>query len=74
MSQIGCLHDGKHRGDPDQEISGEVELVAIDASNTRTITMEARDEAGIDRIQIVDSSGADLTSQIATETLPQGIY
>ncbi|MDX2473075.1 MAG: C25 family cysteine peptidase, partial [Candidatus Krumholzibacteria bacterium] len=59
-------------GDPDQEISGEVELVAIDASNTRTITMEARDEAGIDRIQIVDSNGADLTSQIVTETLPQG--
>ena len=59
-------------GDPDQTISGEVELASLDASNLRTINMEARDEAGIDRIQVVDSNGSDLTGLIATETLPQG--
>jgi len=42
-------------GEPDQEISGAVDLVAIDASNQRTIT-----------ILIRDSSGADLTGSVVT--------
>jgi len=59
-------------GNPDQEINGEVDLVAIDATNLRTINLEARDEAGIDRLQVVDTNGNDLTGQVAVESLPDG--
>ena len=59
-------------GTPDQEISGEVEIAATDASNRRVVNLVARDEAGIDRVVVVDSDGTDLTSQVVTETLPAG--
>ncbi len=60
-------------GSPNQEISGEIDLLAIDASNQRTINLVARDEAGIDRIRVIDSAGNDLTSQsVVSETLPPG--
>jgi len=60
-------------GNPDQEISGEADLMALDSSSQRTVTIAARDEAGIDRIQVVDnSSGADITDLVVTETLPPG--
>jgi len=59
-------------GPPDQDLSGEVDLVAVDATNQRTIELVARDEAGIDRLEVIDSAGTDLTSGIVTETLPEG--
>ncbi|MCB1181827.1 hypothetical protein KDM41_00175 [bacterium] len=59
-------------GEGDQEISGEVDLVALDATNLRQVTVEARDEAGIDRLEVIDSTGADLTSQVAVESRPVG--
>ncbi len=59
-------------GEPDEEISGEVDLTSPDASNLRVINIDARDEAGIDRILVMDSTGADLTSTVVTETLPDG--
>ena len=55
-----------------QEISGEVELAALDETNLRVIDVTARDEAGIDRIRVVDSAGADLTASVVTETVPDG--
>ena len=56
-----------------ETISGnEVDLVAVDASNTRTISLQARDEAGIDRLEVVDDQGNDLTAQVSTEFLPEG--
>jgi hypothetical protein len=45
-------------------IEGEVELEAIDAGGLRTITMQARDEAGIARLVVTDSRGMDLTDQV----------
>ena len=59
-------------GSPDQEISGEAEVFATDETNVRTVTLTARDEAGIDHIKVVDSVGQDLTGGIVTETLPPG--
>ena len=59
-------------GSPDVEISGEAEIFATDETNVRTVTLTARDEAGIDHIKIVDSAGQDLTAGIVTETLPPG--
>lgn len=55
-----------------QEISGTFELEALDASGVRVIEIDARDEAGIERLQVIDSEGIDLTEQISTETLPAG--
>lgn len=43
-------------------------LVAVDASGQRTLTLQARDEAGIDRLRIVDSAGADLPGALVVET------
>ncbi|MFT7699119.1 MAG: hypothetical protein ACI8S7_000939, partial [Candidatus Krumholzibacteriia bacterium] len=51
-------------GTPDQEISGEVDIAAIDASNQRSITLQARDEAGIDRVEVIDSNGLDVTGAV----------
>ncbi|MCP4292042.1 MAG: T9SS type A sorting domain-containing protein [bacterium] len=59
-------------GEPDQEISGEFDLTSTDASNQSTIEVVAKDEAGISRLQVTDSTGADLTSSVATESLPEG--
>ena len=47
-------------------ITEEADLVATDASNLRTITLRARDEAGVDRVEVIDSTGADLTSAAVT--------
>ncbi len=58
-------------GSPDQDISDGADLVASDASNQRSITLSCRDEAGIDRIRVSDSDGADLTASAVTgESLP----
>jgi hypothetical protein len=60
------------RDDPEQEISGEIDLVSTDDANLQIIDIDARDEAGIDRMLVVDSTGADLTSSIVTESIPDG--
>lgn len=54
------------------EISGEVELVAEDATGERVVLVEARDEAGIDRLVVTDSNGQDLTEAVSVESLPEG--
>ncbi len=59
-------------GEPDQEISGEVDIVSSEARNLVVIDIDARDEAGIARLQVVDSTGDDLTAAIVTESLPDG--
>ena len=59
-------------GDPDQEIVDEVDLVASDPLNLKVVEIVARDEAGIDRIRVVDSDGFDVTEQLVTESLPEG--
>jgi hypothetical protein len=59
-------------GNPDMEISGAVEISGIDGTNLRTINIVARDEAGIDRLTVVDENGMDVTAGIATESLPPG--
>jgi hypothetical protein len=59
-------------GAGDEVVSGSVELSALDATNQRVLTISARDEAGIDRLEVVDDQGHDLTTQIAVETLPAG--
>jgi len=48
-------------------IEGEVDLLAVDAGGTRLISLQARDEAGIDRLRVVDSTSADLTGQVVTD-------
>ncbi len=55
-----------------QPVSGEVDLVALDATNVRHLQIACRDEAGIDRIEITDDAGNDLTSQLSEEVLPDG--
>jgi len=50
-------------------ISGEVDLLAIDDSGQRQVVMQARDEAGIDRLVVRDTNGEDLTSSVVTETV-----
>lgn len=59
-------------GEGDPIVSDTVELVALDATNLRTLSISAHDEAGIDRLEVVDDRGNDLTSQVAVETLPDG--
>lgn len=59
-------------GGTEQTVTGEVDLVALDATNLRQLRVNARDEAGIDRIEIVDQNGNDLTAQISSEVLPAG--
>ncbi len=58
----------------DQEIAGDVDLVGTDAANLRTIRIAARDEAGIDRLRVMDSDGVDLTSTVVVmaDSLPPG--
>ncbi|MEN8005544.1 MAG: C25 family cysteine peptidase [Candidatus Krumholzibacteriota bacterium] len=58
----------------DQEIVDGAEIFALDNTNLRTVRLFARDEAGIDRVQVVDSRGEDLTGgMVITETLPAGV-
>lgn len=59
-------------GPTEQTVSGEVDLVALDAANLRQLRITARDEAGIDRLEITDEAGNDLTDQIGSEVLPAG--
>ncbi|MBK8165738.1 MAG: hypothetical protein IPK64_07185 [bacterium] len=59
-------------GAGDQVVSGSVDLVALDETNTRTLTITARDEAGIDRLEVIDENGDDIAAQVAVETLPIG--
>lgn len=59
-------------GAGDQVVSGSVNLVALDETNTRTLTITARDEAGIDRLEVIDEDGNDIAAQLAVETLPPG--
>ncbi len=59
-------------GTADEDIAGTVELVALDSSNKRLITVLANDEAGIDRLEIMDSDGNDLSASIVSEALPRG--
>jgi hypothetical protein len=47
-------------------ISGEVPLEAVDATNQRVVHLQARDEAGIAGLQVLDSTGADLTEAVVT--------
>lgn len=49
-------------------LEAETELVALDATGTRVVTMQARDEAGIDRLVVRDSEGNDLTAQVVAAT------
>ncbi|HOX25044.1 MAG TPA: C25 family cysteine peptidase [Candidatus Krumholzibacteria bacterium] len=48
-------------------IAGPIDLTALDASNQRTVTLRARDEAGIDRLAVLDSAGDDLTADTTVE-------
>ncbi len=48
-------------------ISGQVPLEAVDATNQRVVLLQARDEAGIGALQVLDSTGADLTEAVVTE-------
>lgn len=59
-------------GAGDQIVSGSVDLVALDETNVRTLTITARDEAGIDRLEVIDEDGNDIAAQVAVETLPPG--
>ena len=61
-------------GSPDQEISGSFALLGTDPTNLRTVRVAARDEAGIDRLRVVDSDGIDLTDQVVVmaDSLPPG--
>ncbi len=61
-------------GSPDQEISGTFALLGTDPANLRTLRVAARDEAGIDRLRVIDSNGIDLTDQVVVmaDSLPPG--
>jgi len=59
-------------GQPDEEISGEVDLLSSDVGNLRIINVEAKDEAGISRLRVIDSTGLDMTASVVTESLPDG--
>lgn len=66
------LVDAVLHGVADEPVSGTVALSALDAGNVRTLSITARDEAGIDRLVVVDDQGVDVTSSVAVETLPAG--
>lgn len=51
-----------------EPISGEVALEAVDETNQRTVLLRARDEAGIAGLQVLDSTGADLTAAVVRRT------
>ncbi|MBU8870788.1 MAG: hypothetical protein KOO60_07990 [Gemmatimonadales bacterium] len=55
-------------------ISDRHSLVALDSGNVRVVEINARDEAGIDRLKFYDlASGTDLPAAWITETLPTGV-
>jgi len=58
--------------EPGTPLSGEIVLKDTDGSNHRQLNVVAKDEAGIDRLQLVDSRGTDLTASNVAETLPDG--
>ena len=62
------------QGTQDTEIAGETDLVALDATNLRTIEIAARDEAGIHRLLVTEGDGQDLTSEVVAmaDSLPPG--
>ncbi|MCP4574329.1 MAG: hypothetical protein GY838_18390 [bacterium] len=62
------------RGSPDETLADEADLTGLDETNLRTVSIHARDEAGIDRLRVTDSLGADLTSQVVAvaDSLPTG--
>ena len=64
--------DAVLHGVGDETVSGTVALSALDDTNVRTLSITARDEAGIDRLVVMDDQGADLTTEVAVETLPAG--
>lgn len=49
-------------------LGAETELVAVDDSGVRVINLQARDEAGIDRLLVRDSEGNDLTATAVVAT------
>jgi hypothetical protein len=53
-------------------VEDEVDLVAIDETNQRLLRISARDEAGIDRIEVLNESGMDVSAGMVTEILPPG--
>jgi len=53
-------------GGPIQDF--QAELVALDASGLRTVTLQARDEAGIDRLQVLSSTGGEVSGATITAT------
>ncbi len=55
-------------------ISGEVPLEAIDATNQRVVMLQARDEAGLAALQVLDSTGADLTEAVVTEETTHHVH
>ena len=55
-------------GNPVQDVT---DLEAVDATNVRAMQLEARDEAGIAGVQVLDSTGADLTEATVTQLTPQ---
>ncbi len=59
-------------GPTDQEISGEHELTALDETNVRTVRIAARDEAGIERLEVRDDLGNDIAAQVAVAAWPAG--
>ncbi len=46
---------------PADSLTGTVELAALDTGNVRRLQLVARDEAGIDRVEVTDSDGTDLS-------------
>jgi hypothetical protein len=53
-------------GGPLGDLTGD--LRAVDASGRRTVEVRARDEAGVDRLLVLDTRGQDLTAQTVTAT------
>ncbi|MEZ4386497.1 MAG: C25 family cysteine peptidase [Candidatus Krumholzibacteriia bacterium] len=55
-------------------LEAQTALVALDGSNRRVVNLQARDEAGIDRLVVRDSAGNDLTASTveATPFYPDG--
>ncbi len=45
-------------------------LAALNAGNVRALRITARDEAGVDRLVVLDSAGDDLTNAVTPETIP----
>ena len=61
--------------DPATPLSGEVTLEDVDGTNLRRLDITALDEAGIDRLEVLDADGmTDLAPQLAQATLPDGQF